>query len=317
MIVCMLNQNLMLSYAIMDQVVRSLLSIIAIAGLGSFCQELPVNYNARSVAGARAGMCPDTQNLRESISQNIHSLINSSVLPAILPQNRSGHGACGCGGPGWRRAAYLNMSDPTQTCPPAWELIATPRRSCARPSNAGSFSCYSAMFPTQGIQYSQVCGRIIGYQKGQPQAFLTSSNTIDGQYVDGVSLTYGSPRQHIWTFANAIDEYPHLYNSKCPCTNAAEQRTFSIPSFVGNDYFCETGVPPGQRWSNNIFYADDPLWDGQGCGPTSTCCTFNNPPWFCKQLPQSTNADLEVRLCSIDTPSFENTPIELIEIYIK
>jgi hypothetical protein len=40
--------------------------------------------------------------------------------------------------------------------------------------------------------------RIIGYQKGQPGAFLlenlNQAQTIDGTYVDGVSLTYGSPR---------------------------------------------------------------------------------------------------------------------------
>ena len=112
-------------------------------------------------------MCPATQDLIESIKQDIHSLINNNVLPKLNP----GHGACGSGGPGWRRAAY-SMSDPTQTYPPAWELITTPKRSCARPSNAGGLTCYSAMFPTQGIQYSQVCGRIIGYQVGEPEAFF-------------------------------------------------------------------------------------------------------------------------------------------------
>ena len=116
------------------------------------------------------------------------------------------------------------MSDPTQTCPPAWELITTPRRSCARPSSAGYNSCnYSVMFPTQGIQYSQVCGRIIGYQVGQPQAFILGENrTIDGRYVDGVSLTYGSPRQHIWTFANALDEAGASNDaSRCTCTDSS------------------------------------------------------------------------------------------------
>ena len=262
-------------------------------------------------------MCPDTQDLREAIQQDIHSLINSSVLSAL--ETGPGHGACGCGGPGWRRAVYLNMSDPTQTCPPAWELITTPRRSCARPSNAGLRTCYSAMFPTQDIQYSQVCGRIIGYQVGEPQAFFDSGgHTIDERYVDGVSLTYGSLRQHIWTFVNALQEAQGYFQSNyCPCTNSNEQTTINIPSFIGDDYFCETGVPPGQQFNNTVFYADDPLWDGQGCGPTSTCCTFNNPPWFCKQLPQSTNADLEVRLCSFNRPSAENTPIELIDIYVK
>jgi hypothetical protein len=174
------------------------------------------------------------------------------------------------------------------------------------------------MFPTQGIQYSQVCGRIIGYQVVATEAFIGSvGRTIDERYVDGVSLTYGSPRQHIWTFAIALDEYPSHLVSICPCTNFNEQYTVNIPSFVGNDYFCETGVPPGQRYGYTSFYAADPLWDGQGCGPTSSCCTFSNPPWFCKQLPQSTNADLEVRLCSRSRASIENTPIELIEIYVK
>ena len=130
-----------------------------------------------------------------------------------------------------------------------------------------------------------------------------------------MSLTYGNPRQHIWTFAGAIDEAGGSDDeSRCTCTDSSRPNT--PPSFVGNDYFCETGVPPGQGW-NYTFYADDPLWDGQDCGPTSTCCTFNNPPWFCKQLPQSTNADLEVRLCSLDPVYYENIPIELVEIYVK
>ena len=277
------------------------------------CQELHQSYNLSSIELSGVGFCPSTEKLREEIKEDIELVINNSV-PYILTMDR----ACGCGGPGWRRTAYLNMSDPTQTCPRAWELITTPKRSCARPSSASYNSCYSAIFPIQGIQYSQVCGRIIGYQVGEPEAFIDSGGrTIDDYYVDGVSLTYGSRRQHIWTFANALDEYPSHYVSICPCTKFNEQYTINIPSYVGNDYFCETGVPPGQRFERTTFHADDPLWDGQGCGPNSTCCTFNNPPWFCKQLPQSTNVDLEVRLCSRNPPSTENTPIELIEIYVK
>ena len=298
-----------------ERIMKSIFLLVVASCVACQHVQLPLNYNTSSVAGAGAGMCPDTQDLREAIEQDIRSLISSSVLSAL--GTGPGYRACGCGGPGWRRAAYLNMSDPTQTCPPAWELITSPRRSCARPSDASWYSCYSAMFPTQGSQYSRVCGRIIGYQFGLTFAFYGIENhTIDGQYVDGVSLTYGSPRQHIWTFANALDEASddNDHYSRCFCTDSSHPNT--APSFVGNDYFCETGVPPGQRWSY-IFYPDDPLWDGQGCGPTSTCCTFNNPPWFCKQLPQSTNADLEVRLCSAYYAEGANTPIELIEIYIK
>ena len=41
----------------------------------------------------------------------------------------------------------------------------------------------------------------------------------------------------------------------------------------------------------------DPLWDGKGCGPTNTCCSFNTPPWFVKGLASPTTDDLEMRVC--------------------
>ena len=62
--------------------------------------------------------------------------------------------------------------------------------------------------------------------------------------------------------------------------HVTEQCPIFIPTYIGNDYFCETGVPPSQAWSDRTFYADDLLWDGQDCGPASACCTFNDPPWF-------------------------------------
>ena len=62
------------------------------------CQQLPLNYSGRSVAGDGAGMCPDTQGLREEIQQDIRSLINGSVLSTL--GTGAGYGACGCGGPG-------------------------------------------------------------------------------------------------------------------------------------------------------------------------------------------------------------------------
>ena len=204
------------------------------------CQDLPIIYNVTATKG-----CPTTHIQRDNIVQDIKMLLTNSVLPSLNHTTIGpGHGACGCSGPGWRRAVYLNMSDPTQTCPSAWELIATPRRSCRRSSNTNERSCYSAIFPTQGIQYSQVCGRIIGYQFGAPQAFryVNEGNpqTIDDPYVDGVSLTYGSPRQHIWTFAAALDVATANSNPNSRCTCTYPSRPNPAPSFVGDDYFCET-----------------------------------------------------------------------------
>ena len=59
------------------------------------------------------------------------------------------------------------------------------------------------------------------------------------------------------------------------------------------------------------------LWDGEGCVPTSTCCEFNRPPWFCTTLPQSTTDDLELRIChGGDLSADEDTVISLVDISV-
>ena len=61
----------------------------------------------------------------------------------------------------------------------------------------------------------------------------------------------------------------------------------------------------------------DPLWDGKACGGSSTCCEFNNPPWFCKNVPQPTTDDIELRLCSDSDVRDEDVGLELVEIYVQ
>ena len=230
---------------------------------------------------------------------------------------------CSCNGTTteWMRAANLDMTDPTQQCPDGFKLInrtETPLRTCGRLDD--SDDCVSTTFPVHGTEYSNVCGRIVAYQLGSPSAIYNDMadiryslpNDIDRNYVAGISLTHGSPRQHIWTFANAKGE--GYSNEICPCTDGSEG---SVPTFVGNDYFCDTAIRPLSDAISGIFYPDDPLWDGQGCGGNSTCCEFNNPPWFCKQLPQPTTDDIELRLCENSSPSADDSPFEIVELYIN
>ena len=100
----------------------------------------------------------------------------------------------------------------------------------------------------------------------------------------------------------------------CPCNTDTE---ITIPPWVGDEYFCETGVPTGSGWITNEFYFNNLLWDGQQCGGTSTCCDFNNPPYFCKQLLEAITDDIEVRICGDELLSNEDTPVELIEVFIQ
>ena len=226
---------------------------------------------------------------------------------------------------GWARVANLDMTDPTQQCPVGFKLInrtEPPLRTCGRP-DGHSLGCVSTTFPVHGIEYSHVCGRIIGYQIGPNAAFRTSidqnfqQNFTDGYYINGISITHGEPpRHHIWSFAGAVgEEYDNVLLNLCACTRI-EASGIPVPSFVGEDYFCDTGNRGGD-FSTGVFFADDPLWDGQGCGGTSTCCEFNNPPWFCKQLPQPTADDIELRLCNYDEPAIDDSPFEIVEMYIN
>ena len=278
--------------------------------------SLPLSYDVTELQGDGA-TCPNDQLRQENIqniTSDVRNLLQNSVLPRLngLPQ-------CPCISGGGTRIANLDMTDPNQQCPPEWTLITSPVRTCGRTSASG---CDSVIFPANGATYSRVCGRVKAYQIGSTEAFRGYNDrqrtTIDSSYVDGVVITLGAPTQHVWTFAAAFyEQYTGLDADICACTNTnnSNAATLRTPPFVGNDYFCDTGTVTNPTGGTQ-FFPDDPLWDGEGCGPTSTCCELNNPPWFCKQLPAPTSDDIEVRLCLNYRKDNEDIGIEQIEIYI-
>ena len=247
--------------------------------------------------------------LDQNLQQNFSLQLNNSfgyIYPVYT-----------CGGTGgWRRVVYLNFTDPNTPCPSGWRLTSHSKRTCGRVNT--SASCDSVSFPVSGGDYTRVCGRIIAYQDRTTDAFWAHDRvtTIDGPYVDGVSLTHGSPRQHIWTFATGFSEVHERNNNYvCPCDATIDITT---PPFVGGDYFCESGHNLGSYHSVlTTFQSDDPLWDGDGCTATSTCCSFNNPPYFTKEFPSPTTDDIEARLCHDESQDNEDTPIEFIELYVQ
>ena len=169
-----------------------LLGLLLLGGSAIGQSDLPVMYNATTLQGDGEVCPPNDQRdvARANITEDIRSLINTSVLPVI--QGHQGYGACDCGGPEWTRAAYLDMTDPTQQCPENWRLITTPKRTCGR----STFTVFNSAFFGVDLQYSHVCGRIVAYQFGQTAAFNADHSFSNDAYIDGVSLTHGSPREH-------------------------------------------------------------------------------------------------------------------------
>ena len=277
-------------------------------------QSTPLPLELSPVA---ATSCPVLATLLQDNQAQVRSLLRDRVVPSLLS-----HPPCACGGPGdWTRIAHLDMSNPNQQCPPNWRLITTPVRGCGRTAARGN--CESATFPSGSRRYSNVCGRVNAFMSGSPSAFepgILHNRGVEGVYLEGISLTHGPPgsRQHIWSFATALFEndpnYARYTGHVCSCTNTNFAWPHQVPSFVGNNYFCDT-ANPGPHWASSV-YSDDPLWDGEGCGPTNTCCAFNSPPWFCTTLPQPTTNDIELRICADQEPSDEDSLISLVDIYV-
>ena len=236
---------------------------------------------------------------------------------------------CKCGGPGWTRVLYLNMADTRTSCPANWTLHEEPVRSCGRKTDE-RWTCDSVLIPVT-MNYSIVCGRIYAYQRGFSYAFRYSvyskpNASIDSSYVCGLSLTHGlvGQRKHVWTFAGAWDETTRYNNNNtllpyysCPCIDPALTWPYEVPSYVGDSYFCDTGAHTITIDDVNKVFMDNPLWEGEGCGGSSTCCRLNNPPWFCQQLKYHTSDDLELRLCSYFDIYWEDKLVSLVEIYVK
>ena len=132
-----------------------------------------------------------------------------------------------------------------------------------------------------------------------------------------VSLSVMEHQQdHIWSFAAGVTERSQsserARQSNCPCSPEAGTQP---PASIGGNYFCESGNP------NNVFeegrlYSSDRLWDGRKC--EGSCCEGTpSPPWFSVQLPAPTTDVIKVSICCDESTMNEDTPIELIEMYVQ
>ena len=294
------------------------------------------------------------QDLLHDLNENIKELINKPFagqryfgdvpffpasscgqLTHVKPDAKSGlywiHGPSGavkvycemdlpqCGNGTWTRISNLNMSKNSASCPPGLEK---PRVNSLCRKNV-STGCSSVVYSTHNVPYTKVCGRVIGIQYNSLDAFkpffFNRALTIDDAYVDGVSLTYGfNPRHHIWTFAAAADSSPSgpYHFARCPCTlSTSITYNHAVPSFVKNDYSCETGSN-GVHYSNQYYY-DDPLWDARGCSSRSTCCEGRKKPWFINTFSEPISSELEIRVCADEDRNNEDILIREIYLYVQ
>ena len=143
--------------------------------------EGAIKYPVKPLPLDEQGQCPSLQE-RERVRAEISAEVREILSGAVYSCN---------GSQGWRRVGFVNMTDPSQDCPPGLNLTSHPIRSCGSSHDTYS-ECSSTTFNVSGVQYSQVCGSIKAYQYGHTSAFfqyLNFNSSLEASYVDGVSLT--------------------------------------------------------------------------------------------------------------------------------
>ena len=226
-------------------------------------------------------------------SQDNYSLMNCSTSTALTCNGISGQ---------WRRVAYLDSNQTNFECPGSLQA----NRPFCRISRSRP-TCSSVFFSSGSLPYSQVCGRIYGRYSGTPDAFDTFTDvrpgipTIDDNYVDGVSLSYGmNPRNHVWTSAATVRQR----NRETGCTSC----NYLVPGFVGSDYSCQI-VPDCTPLSDDSACRLVEVWNDENqCNGTNI---------FYRNLIQATTEDLEMRLCRDQPRSDEDIFMTFVEIFVS
>jgi len=189
--------------------------------------------------------------------------------------------SCAGMGGGWTRIANLNITTGDQ-CPNGWRIRTISSVDICTIANEMDPTCDSTFYSTNGTSYHRVCGRARGYQKGFTRAFYgyhyRGQTTIDDNYASCLSITYGNPRHHIWSYVAGLYDNFTGELGNCPCAVGGGP---APPLFVGNNYYCESGAV--DTTNSKVYHLNDPLWDGSGC-ITSNCCDNITQPWFYHEL---------------------------------
>ena len=178
------NMQLMSSCACSDKVNKDL-----VQSLKSCTDAIVTSSNCKKIYSSCAEI---KQNNPNSASGTYEIVVNNRTLTIYCNMGT----LCGVGG-GWIRLGKFNVTEISTNCPSQLQLVT---QSGTRLCSKNVVGCSQPVsIPSQGIHYSQVCGRVRGYQKYSTDGFHKSVNNINAAYLDGVSITRstGSTRQHI------------------------------------------------------------------------------------------------------------------------
>ena len=218
-----------------------------------------------------------------------------------------------CGQKGWMRIAAVNAQ--SGFCPTNFSIhFADRARRVCRGSETTPGSSrgrlYTATFQLTNVPFfTRVAAFVEGYQFGNPAAF-----GHDHTYgMDGITFYYGNSSSKHFLWAYAVGSSDRGGPTACPCSTVPGDQP---PIGYGNYYYCDTGTSRRQR--QLTWYSRRPLWTGNCCPTSSTCCDPPDLPYFCRSgLRDTTTADrftVEVRLS--DGAHLKDIGISRLGIYV-
>lgn len=209
-------------------------------------------------------------------------------------------------GGGWTRVGHYDV-DEGGPCPGEW-LPPAGVPGCGRTDATASMR--SATFASP-IPYREVRAVIRAFGFGGPDAFnrlfVGAENSVDSFYVDGVSLTVGEPRRHVFTWAQGLVDNAIGSSDSCPCVDGA-----AAPAIVGDRYLCEAG----DTSCCHFWDFTDVLWDGNQLGDTCRASPEGGSS-VVLTLDGEETEPLEVRILHDEGADDEDLAVQKLDLFVR
>lgn len=288
-------------------------AFLSLAWLGlssAICRNYPIQLQG-VLLEANENLCPASGDM-ESVLEDLNMKLDE-IIENEYPQFSTLANPPECPGTGWIKLVNQSYGDSETMCPEPWVKETENNVTFCRTFD-DSPGCHSVYFGNNNTRFSQVCGRVRGYQRGPTVAFLNEEHGINNAYLDGVSITHGAPdREHIWSFAAGAGIALEQRRWMCPCINNTQRDVINTThGFINENYFCNAATEPEAEV--RTFYPE-PLWDGAECLERDGCCSRGS--YFVTTLSESACDRLEVRICRSIEAIKVDIVVDLIELYVK
>ncbi|HEU0034265.1 MAG TPA: fibrinogen-like YCDxxxxGGGW domain-containing protein [Kofleriaceae bacterium] len=210
------------------------------------------------------------------------------------------------GGGGWTAALDFDaLRDP---CPAGWQPVAAAGPGCTVVDGA-QISGVSIAPPL--ASYREVMTTLLAFQRGTADGY-EGQGSIDDAYLDGLSITVGTPRQHVASYAVGYDEATGcnmMGACTCPCLGGIAAPAFA-PEAARR---CEAGALSVSIDGTVVFA--DPLFDGVEL--PAACAGEGRAEPIQTLLGGATSDPIEARLMRNEIVQAEGLVLSRLELWVR